>query len=224
MEWTNLLPSCLDCNRRRKQLAPQGSNLNLLYKGTQSGKKDSFPVEGVRAGGEGAALALERPLLLDPTRDDPSLHLTYWLGDDAAGGLVLPKRTDGMAGAAEVAAIGNAADVAAHAASASLSVRGAVSIQIYGLNRVRLVQDRARLIQKLRFLETLVVNLGDIAHRLEAAGLQGEPAVSEAIRNLVLLQGNILAEMRSLAAPEMPHSMLVAAYLKDFKNRLGTAP
>lgn len=34
-------------------------------------------------------------------------------------------------------------DVAATAATDGLSVRGAVSIQVYGLNRLRLVQERA---------------------------------------------------------------------------------
>lgn len=224
MEWTNLLPSCLDCNRRRKQLAPDAiSNLNLLYKATQSGKKDSFPIEGVRAEQEDAELALERPMLLDPTRDDPKAHLTYWLADGAAGGLVLPKRSAGIAANPQLAAVGAALEVAAQAAAANLSVRGAVSIQVYGLNRMRLVQERARLVQKLRFLETLVVDLGDIIQKLTEAGLEQEPAVSDAIRNLQLLQGNVLAEMRALAAPEMPFSAVAAAYLADFKNRLSAS-
>jgi hypothetical protein len=223
MEWTNLLPSCIDCNRRRKQLAPEAiSNLSLLYRATQSGKKDGFPIEGARSDNEGAELSLERPMLLDPTRDDPSFHLTYWLGDGAAGGLVLPKPVGGGAANPQIAAIGTAPQIAAQAAAANLSVRGAVSIQVYGLNRVRLVQERARLVQKLRFLETLAVNLGDISQKLTNAGLEGEPAVLDAIRNLRLLQGNVLAEMRTLAAPEMPYSAVAAAYLADFKSRVST--
>jgi uncharacterized protein (TIGR02646 family) len=225
MEWSNLLPSCLDCNRRRKQKAPDHiGDLNLLYKATQSGKKDSFPVAGARAVAENAELAAEQALLLDPTRDDPSAHLTYWLGDDAAGGLILPKRVNGSPSSPiELAAAGLPEEVAAEAEQSNLSVRGAVSIQVYGLNRIRLVQERARLIQRMRFLEILAINLGDIAHTLEQAGLDGEPAVTEAIRNLKLLQGNILSEMRGLAAPEMPYSTLAAAYLADFKERLSVS-
>lgn len=221
-DWTNLLPSCIDCNRRRKQRAPEAiSNLTLLYKATQSGKKDSFPIEGKRAEDEGHHLDAEEALLLDPTRDDPNKHLVYWLGDDKAGGLVLPRGRDGAIPAdVRLAAVGAPADVAANAATDALSVRGAVSIQVYGLNRLRLVQDRARLLQRMRFLETLSVELGNIAQDLEAAGLQGVPAVVEAIRGLKLLQGNILAEMTGLAAPEMPFSTLAAAYLSDFRKRL----
>lgn len=223
MEWTNLLPSCLDCNRRRKQLAPEAvSSLSLLYKATQSGKKDSFPIEGARADNEGATLALEQPILLDPTRDDPNAHLAYWLGDGAAGGLVLPKPVGVGTITPQIAAVGTAPQVAAQAAAANLSVRGAVSIQVYGLNRVRLVQERARLVQKLRFLETLAVNLGDIAQKLTNAGLEEEPVVLDAIRNLRLLQGNVLTEMRTLASPEMPFSAVAEAYLADFKIRVST--
>ncbi len=224
MEWTNLLPSCIDCNRRRKQRAPEGiSNLSLLYKATQSGKKDSFPIEGKRAVEEAHHLDAEKALLLDPTRDDPNKHLMYWLGDDDAGGLVLPLSKDGTTLANfQPAAVGAPADVATNAATQGLSVRGAVSIQVYGLNRLRLVQDRARLLQRMRFLESLSVDLGNIAQDLEAANLQTVPAVLEAIRGLKLLQGKVLSEMTGLAAPEMPFSTLAAAYLGDFKNRLVT--
>lgn len=50
IDWTNLLPSCLGRNRRRKQRAPdEVNNLSLLYKAIQSEKKDSFPIVGPRA-------------------------------------------------------------------------------------------------------------------------------------------------------------------------------
>ena len=222
MEWTNLLPSCIDCNRRRKQRAPDGiSNLSLHYKATQSGKKDSFPIKGKRAVSETDHLDTEEALLLDPTRDDPNKYLVYWLGDDTAGGLVLPRDINGAIPAdVRLAAVGAPADVGANATIDGLSVRGAVSIQVYGLNRLRLVQERARLLQRMRFLEALSIELGNIAQDLEAAGLQTVPAVIEAIRNLKLLQGKILSEMTALASPEMPFSTLAAAYLSDFRKRL----
>lgn len=222
MEWTNLLPSCIDCNRRRKQQAPEGtSDLSLLYKLTQSGKKDSFPIVGTRAKDEGHHLDAEEALLLDPTRDDPSKHLIFWLRNDKAGGLVLPRGIDlGAPADVRLATVGEPVDVAARAKASNLSVRGAVSIQVYGLNRLRLVQERVRLLQRMRFLEFMSVELGNIAQDLESAGLEAVPAVTEAIRSLKLLQGKILSEMTGLAAPEMPFSTLAAAYLTDFKNRL----
>lgn len=57
-EWSNLLPSCLECNRL---------------------KGPRFPVVGRRlaVGAAGSELSTERPLLLDPCLDDPEAHLTY---------------------------------------------------------------------------------------------------------------------------------------------------
>ncbi len=222
MDWTNLLPSCLDCNRRRRQLAPDGaiSDLKILYAQTQSGKKDSFPIAGTRAAADTDDISLEDALLLDPTRDNPSDHLTYWFAEGAASGLVLPKAT--AVGA--LPAIGTAPQVAAAAAHTELSVKGAVSIQVYGLNRMHLVQERARLVQRLRFMETMVVSLGNVAGALTNAGLGHEPAVQDALRNLRLLQGQILAEMQFSAAPEAPFSALAKNYLTEFKKRVTSLP
>lgn len=68
--WTNLLPSCTDCNSER------GHD----YEGTRrvTGKANRFPLaeEAARAtvpGTEGG----EEPLLLDPTVDDPGDHLEF---------------------------------------------------------------------------------------------------------------------------------------------------
>jgi len=64
-EWTNLLISCTDCNRRRKH-----------EDGEFGGKADLFPVDGFRAYLP-ENLADERPLLIDPSYDDPEEHLTF---------------------------------------------------------------------------------------------------------------------------------------------------
>jgi hypothetical protein len=70
-DWLNLLPSCIDCNRRRKQkMLPDGSTAS-------SGKGNQFPVKsGTLRISRGADRASEEPLLLNPTEDDPQLHLS----------------------------------------------------------------------------------------------------------------------------------------------------
>jgi uncharacterized protein (TIGR02646 family) len=222
MEWTNLLPSCLDCNRRRKQLTPKVvDNLGVLYDTMLTGKKDSFPIAGIRAAAESTEFSTEQALLLDPTRDDPSQHLAFWFGDDHAAGLVFPKRDGATTPHPLPATEANPVAVARHAAAVGLSVRGAVSIQVYGLNRVRLVQERARLVQRLRFLESLVIDVGNIVQSLDRVHLTEKQEVVLAIRSLRLLQGRVLAEMRGLAAPDAPYSAIAQAYLQDFKSRLG---
>jgi len=69
--WTNLLPSCIDCNRERKY------NVLTTGKTVSYGKGNWFPVEGktraTAAGGE----VREKPLLLHPCVDRPEKYLLF---------------------------------------------------------------------------------------------------------------------------------------------------
>ncbi|WFU61273.1 hypothetical protein [Bradyrhizobium brasilense] len=227
-EWTNLLPSCLDCNRRRKQVVPTiSAGLAVLYEGMKTGKQDSFPVLGRRATAEPDDLSSERPLLLDPTRDDPDKHLAFWLGGDRGAGLVYPAPVAGAAVgplvlpevSEDAVAVGN------HATAAGVSVRGAVSIQVYGLNRLRLVQERARLLQQLRFLESVFLDISKVSHDLTTVNVTvARPELVDATDRLDRLQRRILDQMQSLAAPTAPHSAVAKAYLRDFRNRVASLP
>ncbi|MBB5411041.1 uncharacterized protein (TIGR02646 family) [Paraburkholderia sp. HC6.4b] len=78
--WENLLPSCIDCNRRRNhRVLVQGMTLEQLAAEREVlvGKQDQFPITGHRAFNEGDDCTLEAPLLIDPTSVDPSTHLTW---------------------------------------------------------------------------------------------------------------------------------------------------
>ena len=70
-DWDNLLPSCIDCNRRRKHHNLDGETEAL-------GKESYFPIEeeALRARAEGAE-AREVRLLLDPCRDHPEKLLSF---------------------------------------------------------------------------------------------------------------------------------------------------
>ncbi|MGC4109815.1 MAG: hypothetical protein QM747_05205 [Nocardioides sp.] len=61
--WENLLPSCIDCNRKRKHLLDDGKKM--------SGKADAFPLldETKRAKLPGDEVH-EEPMLLNPCEDD----------------------------------------------------------------------------------------------------------------------------------------------------------
>lgn len=70
-DWTNLLPSCIDCNRGRNQETVGGEVRRM-------GKENHFPLEDPsrrarRPGDE----TEESPLLLDPSRDQPERHLEF---------------------------------------------------------------------------------------------------------------------------------------------------
>jgi uncharacterized protein (TIGR02646 family) len=81
--WGNLLPSCIDCNRRRTQ--------NIVGVGVAAaGKLNQFPIadEDKRARAEGDERTEPR-LLLHPSLDRPERHLSF----DDAEGIVSAKRS-----------------------------------------------------------------------------------------------------------------------------------
>lgn len=119
-EWTNLLPSCINCNRERKQFRRK---LDGKIVKSKSGKANKFPLldETKRAkvpNGE----KKELPVLLDPCIDNPALHLEFL--DD---GMVRPKK-----GTAE-RKLG----------------KGKNSIAVYGLDRDDLYRERKKIMRLL---------------------------------------------------------------------------
>lgn len=70
-DWDNLLPSCIDCNRRRKQRDVVTNEVVNL------GKLDQFPLlagDHVRDEGD---VAVERPALINPCIDDPAAFFEF---------------------------------------------------------------------------------------------------------------------------------------------------
>ncbi|MEH6420258.1 hypothetical protein [Pseudomonas sp. CGJS7] len=79
-DWNNLLPSCILCNRRNGlRVAGEGMGLAqlALQPKTTVGKGNHFPIRGQRASGPSGDCEAEDPLLIDPTRRDPSVHLCW---------------------------------------------------------------------------------------------------------------------------------------------------
>lgn len=235
-DWKNLLPSCLDCNRRRYQPTPEGfaSLSGVLdaarktgFTSLKTGKETCFPIAGtgVRISARpdptvaDTALAAEQALLLDPCRDDPAEHLRFHIDRTAPLGLVYP------AGSAAVVlpvlpAPTNAVDGIEKAArEAGVSVRGAVSIQTYGLNRLALVQERTRLLRKLEFLGTIVLELSAVADSLADIRVAGSDVEIRdyAIDRARATVHRALAEIRALARPEAPFSAMVQSWIAIFK-------
>ncbi|SHI79771.1 TIGR02646 family protein [Tessaracoccus bendigoensis DSM 12906] len=85
-EWTNLLPSCTDCNSPRRQDLPGEDAVT-------SGKANAFPLasEGSRATAPGTEKG-ERRLLLHPYLDFPEKHLEFvWGTGTVDDGWVRPR-------------------------------------------------------------------------------------------------------------------------------------
>lgn len=94
-DWSNLLPSCADCNRPRNHEIKGGVGKRVL------GKANWFPVEPEsRRARKPASVAGEPCLLLDPCRNDPGEHLTF--DDDGEVRALTPNRTVSRMGEATI--------------------------------------------------------------------------------------------------------------------------
>lgn len=135
-EWTNLLPSCTDCNSPRRQELPGGLAV--------AGKANAFPLasEETRATGPGTETG-EARLVLHPYFDNPEQHLAYtWDTGTISDGWVEPVRDS--AGAA--------------------SAQGAATIEVCALQRRGLVKARReRLLELVAHLESVVEARDNVA-------------------------------------------------------------
>ena len=238
MDWGNLLPSCIDCNRRRKQKVlelPENVDLPTLDATARlrtveynTGKKDAFPLrdETTRMLDEGDVTLLEREarLLLDPTRDDPDSHLVFDAVDGTESG-------DGWVSWVRPAP-GDDPD--------SVSAVGTMSIKVYGLNRMGLVQARSRLLLELEFLLQVSLELratiSDLdsrsagwQQRLDAlaadhpdrAALAADLAFDGQLKSrLVVLRQRLEAQIASLAEPGAPYSAAVRSWMRKMAEKL----
>lgn len=134
--WSNLLPSCIDCNRRRRQEDARDPA------STQSGKEGLFPVVSARwTRHDQADRNGEEPLLLDPCIDDPRQYLEVSYVDKKA--VVRELKPEGT----------------------RENRRARESIRVFGLNRSELekVRQEQRLELEGRF-EEVRLNLENLPH------------------------------------------------------------
>ncbi len=163
MEWSNLLPSCADCNRARAQ------EIVGVERRMAAGKANQFPLgTGSVRGTPTKGVTREKALLLDPTVDDPAEHLEF-LPD----GGVRPTEVGGKDDARGRATIDVVAlqrrDLVDARAAAALATRAAITHVVETLDDIArfesmpglskkqrdalLADFRARLARNLRELE-----------------------------------------------------------------------
>lgn len=233
--WDNLLPSCLDCNRRRFQSTPANmSSVTALATGQlagdlvaiKTGKNSVFPITGSRAmdratGTSTSDLEDEAPLLLHPCNDAPSEHLRFYIAEDGNHiGLVLARANPSAVGAGELPEPNEDPDaVEQRARDAGISARGAVSIQVYGLNRLALVQERTRLLYHLDFLGDTLLQCLSVVNDLktvQATTDQGQGSIDTAIVVLNNQCQRIMQVIHAAAKDDSPFSTMVSTWLNDF--------
>lgn len=253
MDWENLLPSCIDCNRKRGQVTPKpeqnGTMVALNDSGDfargktfNTGKQSAFPLaaDSPRAKwdtqGKDVDLSTEKRLLLDPTRDTPDDHLVFHLDRSDPEKLISIVYPKPLAPGDELVlpVLGDPADVAANAGDNNVSAIGAVSIQVYGLNRLSLVQARTKMLRDLEFLLEMSISLqslnSEISTRIQdrlpriaqAAGtakteLERDQALDERIgARITELTDKVLAQMTEMTEPKAQFSALAKAWMKAF--------
>lgn len=248
MDWHNLLPSCIDCNRRRMQKLPQPSaegRPTFLENGdfdrsksVLAGKESIFPLAGKhRAQKPKDDLEAEERLLIDPTRDDPDAHLVFHVDRAHLISIVYPKPLD--AGPAEFLpeAIEDPEGLVTKAKASKVSPKGMVSIQVYGLNRLSLVQARTRMLRDMEFLLALSIGLlqtaieledRNAARRTELTGaaqalrvrLEADIAIDDRIATKLRRYANETCDqIRELAGPKSSYSRLARAWVEAYLKR-----
>jgi len=112
-DWTNLLPSCTDCNSPRTQIELDGTE-------EVRGKGNFFPLKDSKKRATAPAeIKKETPLLLNPATDDPEKHLEFLADPPEKAGLIRATLKSGKP-----------------------STLGEASIAVYALDRPQLQQHR----------------------------------------------------------------------------------
>jgi uncharacterized protein (TIGR02646 family) len=184
--WTNLLPSCTGCNQGRKQHIVTSETTEAEYLAMVaapakkvSGKLNHFPIAGQRCCCPDDDLGLEEPLLIDPTIRDPRNDLAWSFS--TLFSIVLPAVNDN-----------------------NESAHGLATIQVCGLNRLKLVGSRTAVLKVLRHARTQML-----------AALSSDPgpggiAVAVAYVN----------SARALGDAELPFSAMAEAFVDELAAEL----
>lgn len=192
-DWENLLPSCIDCNRKRKQVVWSQPQPLLM------GKESQFPVadEGKRwrfPDLPGSATAAEEPLLLNPCaprqEDWPEAHLTF----DLQEATLLPRPDPKN--------------------PSQSSPKALASIRVYALNRTDLVLARQELLRLMEYHRQTILRLMTLLEHLEER--------PEENRDELMIVDDLLrfefAVLDHFTEAEQPYALLARAFLQAIQE------
>jgi uncharacterized protein (TIGR02646 family) len=185
-EWNNLLPSCIDCNRSREQDTAQ---IDMRYgpNRSTSGKGTLFPIadESKRAMNNDG-IPNEEPLLLHPCVDSPEEYLEF-----IEYGLVRAKLDE----------------------SNKPKRKGEVSIDVYGLNRIGLVQGRREVLLLIQQRMFTILALIDQLEEKQSRRRR------ELIEDLLSYELDALSQFRDA---RRPYALMARQLIDAFINSLTT--
>lgn len=183
-DWNNLLPSCIECNRSREQDVAE-LDQRLAPQSRSLGKGNLFPLadESKRAVNlEG--ITQEEPLLLHPCVDQPEDYLEF-----IEYGLIRAKLDETNA----------------------TKVKGETSIEVFGLNRMGLVQSRREV---LLLIQQRMFTILALARQLEEKQTKRR---QELIEDLLSYELDALAQFRD---PRRPYSLMARQLIDGFIDSL----
>ena len=192
-DWSNLLPSCIDCNRGRTQVDKfEGTEVVL-------GKQNQFPLEKpdkrVRSHenfDENVGKS-EGPLLINPCDEDPEDFFRY---DEQ--GLILPKFED---------------------ENSIEHKRAMASIRVYALNRADLVAERRQVIITIDLRLELIGILGPIRKKLKQLAKKESDIElgiqAEAITDLIASEISVVQAMKK---KEQPFAGLARQFIDEIDS------
>ncbi|MBK9535584.1 MAG: hypothetical protein IPO10_10535 [Flavobacteriales bacterium] len=211
MEWDNLLPSCIDCNRARYQYVYRKNPIDGSYqwKKLKQGKANSFPLfdETMRASAPLFDISGEQCLLLNPCTDEPSKYLEY---DDS--------------GVMKAIALPSSENVIKREIHWQKAIR---SIEIYGLNRKGLVDMRREYILRLKMRFEMILKLIDLSNEIGKDIRSFKDKVPTRTLNKLVKKttGTIEAMIEQevellmqLTEPTKPYSALAKQFVQAFVN------
>lgn len=188
--WTNLLPSCIACNQKRRQhlvteamTIEQLTSLLATKAKVSYGKANQFPIAGVRARYGNGALHDERPQLIDPASEDPAPYLKWSASGHYSVVIPQPRSPEEMA-------------------------RALSTIDVFALNRARLVESRTRILTELRFQAAEIIE--ELEHDMAEGG--SERHVERALKRVEAL--------RRRHGEDQPYSAMVKAFVEQFVGEL----
>lgn len=204
-EWSNLLPSCIDCNRGREQLVLEEGDVTHSKK-LVSGKANQFPVA------------------------DELRRMVHWTDDPAGeGALLLDPCEPGFDGAGYFAFDDRGAIVPRDPASSTNQtalrrrLRAVESIRVYALNRSELVAARRERLVLIDARCTVVRKLIKVAQTLKAeAKARPSTKLSAAAEELTTLASDEISRLRELMLPHQPYALMarlrMATFLKEIAD------
>ena len=186
-DWNNLLPSCIECNRSREQEIAE-LDQRVTPRRRSLGKGNLFPLaDETKRAVNNAGISQEEPLILHPCVDQPQDYLEF-----IDYGLVRAKVDE----------------------TNTAKPKGEKSIEVFGLNRMELVQSRREV---LLLIQQRMFTILALASQLEEKQTKRR---QELIEDLLSYELDALSQFRD---PRRPYSLMARQLIDEFIESLVAA-